>query len=72
VAAVIAVIVGVRAGICSTALPSSIVLVWAASQESTVTASEPYASAAHATEKPSRSASRTISRSSASPPRMPQ
>ena len=64
VAAVIAVIVGVRAGICSTALPMSIFSVFAASQDSTLTASEPYASAAHTTEKPRRSASRTRARSS--------
>jgi hypothetical protein len=50
VAAVIAVIAGVRAGICSTALPMSIVFVRAATQASTVTASDPYASAAHTTE----------------------
>lgn len=49
VAAVIAVIAGVRAGICSTAAPTSIRDVRAAIQVSTVTASEPYASAAHTT-----------------------
>ena len=48
VAAVIAVFAGVRAGICMIAEPISIVEVTAASQESTVTASVPQASAAHA------------------------
>ena len=57
VAAVIAVIAGVRAGICMIAEPTSMVLVWPAIQASMVGASEPYASAAHTTEKPSRSAS---------------
>ena len=41
VAAVIAVIVGVRAGICRIALPTSMRSVFAATQVSTVTASEP-------------------------------
>ena len=41
VAAVIAVIAGVRAGICRMALPTSICVVWAATQASTVAASEP-------------------------------
>ena len=50
VAAVIAVVAGVRAGICMTALPRSIVVVCPASQASTLGASEPYASAAHTTE----------------------
>ncbi len=49
VAAVIAVIVGVRAGICRIALPTSMRSVFAATQVSTVTASDPYASAAQAT-----------------------
>ncbi len=47
VAAVIAVIAALRAGIWKIAEPSLIVLVPAASQASTVAASEPYASAAH-------------------------
>ena len=55
-AAVIAVIAGVRAGICITAEPTSIVEVCAASQASTVGLSEPYASAAQTTSKPSASA----------------
>ena len=41
VAAVIAVIAGVRAGIWKIALPTSIRSVWAATQASTVAASEP-------------------------------
>ena len=49
VAAVIAVIVGVRAGICMIPLPTSMVRVLAATQVSTVTTSEPYASAAQHT-----------------------
>src|SRR5690606_29377998 len=56
VAAVIAVIAGVRAGIWSTALPTSIREVCAAIHDSTVGASDPYASATHTTEKPSSSA----------------
>ena len=59
VAAVIAVIVGVRAGIWQIADPSLIVLVCPASQASTEGASDPYASAAHTESYPSRSASRT-------------
>ncbi len=57
VAAVIAVIAGVRAGICMTAAPRSMRSVSAPIQDSTVGTSEPYASAAHATAYPSRSAS---------------
>ena len=48
VAAVIAVIAGVRAGIWKTAEPTSIRSVCAATHASTVAASEPYASAAQA------------------------
>ena len=48
VAAVIAVIAGVRAGICMMPAPRPMRLVCAASQASTVGASEPYASATHA------------------------
>jgi hypothetical protein len=59
VAAVIAVIAGVRAGIWKTAAPMSMVVVCAAIQDSSVAASEPYASAAQVTENPSRSASFT-------------
>ena len=51
-----AVIAGVRPGICITAEPSPIVVVCAASQASSVGLSEPYASAAHTTSKPSSSA----------------
>ena len=48
VAAVIAVFAGVRPGICMIALPILSLVVVAASQERTVTASVPQASAAHA------------------------
>jgi hypothetical protein len=48
VAAVIAVIAGLRAGIWKIAEPSLIVLVPAASHASTVAASDPYASATQA------------------------
>ena len=48
VAAVIAVFVGVRAGIWKIAEPTLSVVVVAASQESTVAASVPHASAAQA------------------------
>ena len=41
---------GVRAGICMIALPTSMRVVWAASQASMVGASDPYASATHTTE----------------------
>ena len=50
VAAVIAVIAGVRAGICMTAAPTSIRAVCPAIQASMLGESEPYASAAHTTE----------------------
>jgi hypothetical protein len=50
VAAVIAVIAGLRAGICMIAEPTSTRSVCAATQDSTVTTSEPYASAAQTTE----------------------
>jgi hypothetical protein len=68
VAAVIAVIAGVRAGICRIALPTSIRVVCAATHANTVGASDPYASAAHTTEKPSRSASLANARFVASLP----
>ncbi len=55
-AAVIAVIAGLRAGICITADPMPIRSVWAASQANTVGLSEPYASAAQTESKPSDSA----------------
>jgi hypothetical protein len=42
-----AVMAGVRAGICMIPAPTQMVVVRAASQASTVTTSEPYASAAH-------------------------
>ena len=61
-AAVIAVMAGVRAGICITADPMSMVLVCAASQDRTVGLSEPYASAAQTTAYPRDSACR-VSRS---------
>ena len=57
VAAVIAVLAGVRPGICMIAEPSFSVVVVAPSQASTETASVPHASAAHAESYPSRSAS---------------
>ena len=47
VAAVIAVFAGVRAGICMIADPTLILVVLAASHESTVTQSVPHASDAH-------------------------
>ena len=50
VAAVIAVIAGVRAGICMTAAPRSIRSVCPAIQASMLGESEPYASAAQTTE----------------------
>jgi hypothetical protein len=50
VVAVIAVMAGVRAGICITAAPTSIRSVCPAIQASTLGASELYASAAHTTE----------------------
>ena len=65
VAAVIAVIAGLRAGICMTAAPMSIRSVCPAIQDSMVGESEPYASAAHTTEYPSRSASCASARWSA-------
>ena len=74
-AAVIAVIAGVRAGICITAEPIAMVEVWAASQASTVGLSEPYASAAHTTSYPSDSAcrvSRSCPRASSAPTMYPR
>ncbi|GFJ94563.1 hypothetical protein Prum_082050 [Phytohabitans rumicis] len=65
VAAVIAVAAGVRAGICMTALPRSMVEVWPAIQARVLGESEPYASAAHTTAYPSRSASWAMARWSA-------
>ncbi len=61
VAAVIAVIAGERPGIWKIAEPIRICFVWAASQASTVAASEPYASAAHTEWNPAASASWTSS-----------
>ena len=58
--AVVAVRVGVRAGICMIAVPTPMRSVTAATQVMVVTASEPYASADHTEWKPSRSASCTI------------
>ena len=55
-AAVIAVIAGVRAGICMMAVPTWIRVVWAAIQVSGTIASDPYASAVHTEKKPSDSA----------------
>jgi hypothetical protein len=59
VAAVIAVMAGERAGIWKIAAPSLIRDVCAASQASTVAASEPYASAAQTESNPAASASWT-------------
>ncbi len=56
VAAVIAVFVGVRPGICMIAEPSLILSVFAARYARTVTASVPHASAVQTESKPSRSA----------------
>ncbi len=56
VAAVIAVFAGVRPGICMIAEPTLIVVVDAASQARTVTASVPHASAAQTESYPSASA----------------
>ena len=61
VAAVIAVMAGERPGIWKIADPILISEVCAASQASTVAASEPYASAAQTEWKPAVSASRTSS-----------
>jgi hypothetical protein len=63
--AVIAVIAGVRAGICMMPVPTWMRVVRAAIHAAGVTASEPYASAVQTEEYPSRSASRTLSTSSA-------
>ena len=60
VAAVIAVIAGVRAGICMIAVPIPICSVVAAIQEATVTASAPQASEVQTESKPSRSAAWAI------------
>ena len=60
VATVIAVIAGVRAGICMIAVPIPICSVVAAIQEATVTASAPQASDVQTEWKPSRSASCAI------------
>jgi hypothetical protein len=54
-----AVMAGVRAGICMTAAPMSMRSVFAARKLSTVGASDPYASAAHTTSYPNVSAART-------------
>src|SRR5882757_3722711 len=59
-AAVIAVVVADRAGICKTAEPILMVLVLAASHDITLTASAPYSSGTHTMEYPVRSASRTM------------
>jgi len=74
VAAVIAQFAGVRPGIWKMAEPMSIVGHWAATQASTVAASEPYASATHATAKPRVSACLASARLSESfpPPQYPR
>ena len=59
--AAIAAAAGVRAAICTIAVPSRIVSVAAPHQASGVSASEPYASAVQTELKPSRSASCTAS-----------
>jgi hypothetical protein len=61
VAAVMAVIAGERPGIWKIAEPSLMRSVCAASQASTVAASDPYASAAHTESNPAASASLTNS-----------
>ena len=61
VIAVIAVMAGVRPGICMIPVPSRIFLVSAPIHDSGVIASEPYASAVHTESKPTRSASRIVS-----------
>jgi len=61
VTAVIAVIAGVRAGICMIAVPSPMRDVWAPTHVSGTTESEPYASAVHTEWKPRSSARRAIS-----------
>ena len=53
-----AVIAGVRPGICMMAVPSPILVVFAAMNDSGTIASLPYASAVHVEVKPRRSASR--------------
>ena len=71
-AAVMAVAAGVRAGICITAEPTSMVEVWAAIHARTVGLSEPYASAAQTTSNPRASAcwvSRSSPRGSSDPTR---
>ena len=55
--AVMAVVAGVRAGICIMAVPSRIFVVWAPIHASGDTASDPHASAVQTESKPSRSAS---------------
>jgi hypothetical protein len=65
--AVMAVVAGVRAGICMTAVPTPIRSVRAATHVSVVTASEPYASALHTESKPRRSASATRGSTSTGP-----
>ena len=57
----IAAAAGWRAGTCRIAAPSWIVSVFAAKYASTLTASEPYDSAAQTESKPMRSAADTIS-----------
>jgi hypothetical protein len=63
--AVIAVIAGVRPGICKIAVPRSIVDVRAPIHDSSVGTSDPYASAAQADENPSDSAYTAVSTRSA-------
>ena len=72
VAAVMAVIAGERPGIWKIDEPILMRSVCAASQASTVAASEPYASAAQTESKPAASASLTSSSCSAAPRPSPQ
>src|SRR4051812_29271730 len=73
VTAVIAVIAGDRAGICMIAVPSPILEVWAPTQVSGTTESEPYASAVHTEWNPSDSAWRATSTTrAASAPQYPR
>ena len=60
----IAAAAGARAGTCMIDAPSLIDSVWGASHASTLTASEPYDSAAHTESNPARSAACTYSTAS--------
>ena len=73
VAAVIAVIAGVRAGICMIPVPRRMALVWAPTQARGTTASDPYASAVQTESNPSDSACwATVTPSAALAPQYPR